>query len=215
MSINDIDIQQSNDDYVNHEQYLSYLKQFDCENIAYEVEVLSAEQLEGGWRITTSQGVEEFAALIVCSGHYVSPNIPADFDKFTCRVIHSCQYKEPSPFRGERVLIVGAGSSAIQIASDLVEVAESIFISTRKMPYVLPRYVNGKTLLSFHREVKDLSESEILAQLKEAGVDQSLYGLPPPQQSLLGSTTLPIGDAIFKQVQNGDVKFISEIIAIY
>ncbi|WP_410581976.1 flavin-containing monooxygenase [Amycolatopsis sp. lyj-108] len=59
--------------------------------------------------------------VIAASGGFSRPYRPAlsGLDTFTGNVLHSGDYSVPAPFAGQRVIVVGAGNSAVQIAAEL------------------------------------------------------------------------------------------------
>ncbi len=61
-------------------------------------------------------------------------------------MISSLDYRTPEPFAGQKVLVIGLGSSAVDIAGDLVGVAHQVTLSTRRGAWIAPRYVNGRPL---------------------------------------------------------------------
>lgn len=67
--------------------------------------------------------VTEAAAVVVCMGYNrvpVRPTWPGQ-EGFAGEVLHSGDYRDGAPFRGTRVLVVGAGNSGAEIALDLWE----------------------------------------------------------------------------------------------
>ena len=96
------------------------------------------------WRVALANGsVEEFDAVVVASGHQGKPSHPAWKDDFTGEYLHSHSYRVPEPFRDKRVLVVGMGNSAVDIASDICVVTESTVISARSPVLVMPRMLFG------------------------------------------------------------------------
>ncbi|KAL5007986.1 hypothetical protein ScPMuIL_013567 [Solemya velum] len=105
----------------------------------------------GQWRVTvqnmasgsTSSLVYDF--VIVCNGHYYDPFIPdiKGLDSFEGEYIHSHGYKNFKGFEGKRVLVVGLGNSAGEIASELSRHAEHVFLSTRHGIYTIPRALDN------------------------------------------------------------------------
>ena len=59
-------------------------------------------------------------------------------------MIHSHAYRRPDPFTARRVLVVGAGQSAAEIAVEVSRVASQTFISVHSGTHVLPRWIGGK-----------------------------------------------------------------------
>ena len=104
----------------------------------------------GGWRIVTDAGDEElFDALLVGNGHHWNPAFPDFPGTFAGDTLHSHHYidtTDPLDLRDRRVLVVGIGNSAVDIASELSRkgVAEKVFVSTRSGAWVVPKYLFGK-----------------------------------------------------------------------
>jgi dimethylaniline monooxygenase (N-oxide forming) len=108
----------------------------------------------GAFRVTASDGTDaRYRAVIVANGHHWDPSLPdppfeGSFDGAT---LHSSKYVDPtSPLdlRGRRVLVVGFGNSAVDIACELSApgVAAKVVLSTRRGAWVLPKFVFGRPL---------------------------------------------------------------------
>lgn len=71
--------------------------------------------------------------VIAASGSFGSPYTPSILgaDSFTGTRVHAADYRTPAVFAGKRVTVVGAGNSAIQIATELASVAE-VTVHSRK-----------------------------------------------------------------------------------
>ncbi len=98
-------------------------------------------------RIATPQGVDEamFDYLIVCSGHHRVPYIPEYPGHFGGEVLHSNAYKRVGPFVNKRVLVVGGGNSACDIAADIYpRVASRVCISMRRGYHIIPKRLFGR-----------------------------------------------------------------------
>ena len=56
---------------------------------------------------------EVFDYVVVCSGLHNVPKIPHfdGLDGFSGTTLHSSEYKEPSLFKGKRVLVIGSGET--------------------------------------------------------------------------------------------------------
>ena len=54
------------------------------------------------------------------------------------QILHAASYRHPEPFRGQRVLVVGAGNSAVQIAVELAQVAQ-VTLTSRQPVRFLPQ----------------------------------------------------------------------------
>ena len=83
--------------------------------------VVRAARRGDGWRVETASGAYDARALVVATGIMSSPFVPPIpvREDFEGRVLHSIEYLRPGPFVGRRVLVVGAGNSAGEIAPEL------------------------------------------------------------------------------------------------
>ena len=145
-------------DYPHHTQLLqyfhAYVDHFGLRSkIRFNTRVEHAERLpDGGWTITLSTGeTKRFDALAVCNGHHWAARIPDYPGQFDGPQIHSHAYRspfEPIDCVGKRVLVVGMGNSAMDIASELSQrpMAERLFVSTRRGVWVFPKYYKGQPL---------------------------------------------------------------------
>jgi dimethylaniline monooxygenase (N-oxide forming) len=135
--------------YPRHDHVRSYLqayaKHFDLErHIAFRSPVIGVEPLGERWRVRLAQGEAYDAdAVVVASGHQSEPAHPPWKDQFTGSYLHSNVYREPEAFRDQRVLVVGMGNSAVDIAADICTVTASTTLSARSPVLVMPRMLFG------------------------------------------------------------------------
>ncbi|KAL3079072.1 hypothetical protein niasHS_014854 [Heterodera schachtii] len=155
-SVDFSDHQNSDDSFPRHEVILSYLKRFAepiKHLIKFNLRVLSIVPFEGDkishlkipcqandnfgtkWRIvseeTTSKKrtfVEYFDVVFVCTGHYWCPRIPTFANKLKIRWAHSHSYRRAEQFAGMHVAVVGANLSGVEIALQLAEHAEKVYL---------------------------------------------------------------------------------------
>ncbi|KAG0235846.1 hypothetical protein BGW41_000638 [Actinomortierella wolfii] len=94
---------------------------------------------------------EVFDYVMVCSGHHWKPRYPTfpgmeGPDAFTGEQMHSHFYREPSPFKGKNVVIVGLGNSAVDLAVELSMNECQVYLSARRGNWIAPRWLLGKPL---------------------------------------------------------------------
>ncbi len=101
------------------------------------------------WITETSNGKFRSKHLIVATGAYGLPRAVAikGMESFPGKIIHSSQFKNALEFRNQKVLVVGFGNSACEIAIDLYEQGASPALSVRSAVNVLPRDVFGIPVL--------------------------------------------------------------------
>ncbi|MFT4716738.1 MAG: putative flavoprotein involved in K+ transport [Paracoccaceae bacterium] len=96
------------------------------------VQVTKATRLEGrsGFRVETSDGVIEANNIVSATGAFQTPVIPALVpDNAGISQIHSFNYRNPDQMPEGAVLVVGAGSSGVQIAQELLRSGKQVFLS--------------------------------------------------------------------------------------
>lgn len=145
-------------DFPHHSQLLGYFRdyvaQFDLRpQIVFNTRVEAARRKPGGgWAITLSGGeTRDFDALVVANGHHWAARIPEYPGHFAGAQIHSHAYRspfEPVDCVGKRVLVVGMGNSAMDIASELSQrpIAARLMVSARRGVWVLPKYYRGQPI---------------------------------------------------------------------
>jgi putative flavoprotein involved in K+ transport len=105
-------------------------------------------QAGGGFAVVTAAGLDVTADLVIAaSGGFGAPHRPAlpGLATFTGDAIHASEYRDPAGYAGKRVVVVGGGDSAVQIAADLAGVAR-VSIATRSPLRFLPQRPLGRDL---------------------------------------------------------------------
>ena len=97
------------------------------------------------WEVRLANGsTESFDAVIVASGHLTKPLEVDAFKKFNGEYLHAHHYREPEPFVGKRVCVVGIGNSACDIASDLCVTSPRCVLVARSGVLILPKLLFGR-----------------------------------------------------------------------
>jgi cation diffusion facilitator CzcD-associated flavoprotein CzcO len=86
-----------------------------------ETRVDRIDASDGGSRAETDADAVESAQMVIVTGYEGGPVIPdwKGHTEFKGRLLHSAEYRNPTPFVGESVLVVGSGCSGMEIAYDL------------------------------------------------------------------------------------------------
>ena len=102
--------------------------------------------------------------------------------------MHSSQYRIPTPFSGKRVLVVGSGSSGMEIAYDLsTGAAEKVWLSVRTPPNLLPRtgpagLPNDVGSIPLYHLPARIADRIAAVARRQAFGDLSAFGLPVPAE---------------------------------
>ncbi|WP_273762100.1 flavin-containing monooxygenase [Aeromonas hydrophila] len=142
--------------YPSRDEVVRYLEQYaDLFQLPIRlgVQVTQVEQGNEGFEIIAANGQRLLAnAVIVASGAFSRPYLPdiPGLDDFNGTLIHSADYRNTTPFRGQNIIVIGAANSAVQIAYDLASVA-TVTLATREAIRFAPQRIFGA---DFHTWLK-------------------------------------------------------------
>lgn len=150
----------------------------------FEQEVRAVRPSNGNWQVKTQDAIYQAANVVIATGYTRVPQIPTwpGQELFPGSIIHSSAYKNGRPYAGQRVLVVGFGNSAGEIAIDLVEQgAAEVGMAVRHPVNVIPRDYLGIPILSIGILLDKIppQAADLLAvpMLKTSVGDLTKYGL--------------------------------------
>ena len=152
-------------------------------------EVNRIDRRVDGWRLLTSTGEIDARQVVVANGNQHTPQIPRwpGADAYTGEMLHSSEYRNPSRYQGRKVLVVGAGSSGMEIAHDLATGgAANVWLAVRTPPNIMLRSLPGGLpgdLVSrplYRAPVRIADAISRKARLANLG-DLTEFGLPIPE----------------------------------
>ena len=206
--------------YPNNRQILDYLIAYAEKNQLYEriqfgVSVEKVEREDRFWRVTLSnKEVRSYRWALIASGYHNNPYIPKFEGKFSGEIIHSSKYKKPQQLLNKKVLVVGAGQSAMDILEDSATTAQKTIHSTRSS-----FYIGNKIILGFPAEkianfpiIRNIPTQVILRILTRIspiilllqGID--LNKLNIPQHTSKSGVTKPVfNQTIYQYYLQGDL----------
>lgn len=205
------------------DQVIEYLRRY-AERAAVEVrtgiEVEQLERVRGGWRVVTAEGVVEAERVVVATGYSNAPYLPDWPGAFASGIVHSAYYRNPAPYAGRRVLVVGAGNSGAEIAVDVAEGgAAQVFLAVRTPPAIVRRDLFGlpSQLLGIATAYLPVPVADRIARtLRRLSLpDLSGYGLPAPARpysDFLRRRVIPILDVgLVAAVRSGGVRVVAAL----
>jgi len=207
-------------DFPHHTQMAAYFNDYVDhfglrDRIVLNTEVTRAERREDQtWRIQLNGGeTRPYDVLIVANGHHWDPRWPEPpfSGQYGGDVIHGHDYRsltEPLDLRGRRVLVVGLGNSAADIASELSGPgkARTVLLSARRGAWILPKRFWGRPLDRLpgtHPRTPWRVQSLILSiLLRLSGRLPWRFGLPKPDHRILAAHPT-ISDTLLERVREG------------
>lgn len=210
-------------DYPDHFEMAAYFDEFVDhfglrERISFRTEVVKVEPADGSWAVTTkgpggSEHTERYRAVLVANGHHWDPRWPEPAfpgaDEFEGEQLHAHHYREPDVLRGKRVLVLGLGNSATDIAVESSRIGEKTFLAVRRGAYVLPKYMNGKPLDELSNPFFSLLPFPVqrffaMRGLEIAAGDMTTYGLPKPDHKLFEAHPT-VSSELLPRLGHGDI----------
>jgi hypothetical protein len=135
--------------YLSRSQFVEYLNEYVRHlglNVVTRATVSRIRRRDGAWQIETPDDsspdrgrAAAYASrvVVIATGQYREPVIPSWPGRERA---HSITYRNAAAFTGQRVLVVGAGNSGAEIATDLAEGGASfVALSVRTPPPIVPR----------------------------------------------------------------------------
>lgn len=129
-------------------ELLEYLKTVARDNGLYErthfnTELIKARWVDSDceWSVETNNGEYRASVLVLATGFLEEVVIPEieGIEKFRGRVFHSSEWPDGYLAAGEKVAVIGSGSSATQIVPGLQPTAEQVVQFIRTPAYLLPK----------------------------------------------------------------------------
>lgn len=202
------------------EYFNNYVDHFQFRHcIQFNTLVTKAMPLAGdGWEVTLQDGtVKRYRALLVANGHHWDPRwpeppFPGHFDG---TIIHSHYYREPDAYRDRRVLVLGFGNSAMDIAVETSRVSSMTYLAVRRGFHIIPKYLLGRPLdqpvnipipFEWQRRIYGL-----LVRLQVGKL--TAYGLPEPDHEILQAHPTVSSD-ILTRIVHGRVKVKPNILQL-
>lgn len=216
MEYADFPMPKSYPDFPRHDQiaryFEAYAEHFSLnEHITFQTGVEGVRRRpDGVWEVTLQHGERRsYDALLVANGHHWDPRwpeppLPGSFDG---ELIHSHGYHDPSQLQGRRVVVIGAGNSAMDIAVDASYHASSTTLVIRTGVHVVPKYILGRPLDAGVRPSRIpfqwlLGGMQLVLRLTVGPMER--YGLPHPDHRL-GRTHPTVSTRILDRLAHGAI----------
>ena len=218
MEYSDFPMPESYPDFPHHTHIARYFNDYVDhfglrELISFETGVERAARAEDGtWTVELDSGERRsYGALLVANGHHwdarwPEPPFPGS-QEFSGRQLHAHSYEDNSIFEGRRVVIVGMGNSAMDIAVEASYVAERTYLSARRGVWIIPKYIFGKPIDQMRTDPRvpfKVRQRMIQQLVKSYSGPPERYGLPKPDHRF-GEAHPTVSGRILDRIQHGTI----------
>ncbi|MTE19528.1 SidA/IucD/PvdA family monooxygenase [Streptomyces sp. TRM43335] len=178
---------------------------------------------DGSWLLRANGGRElNSPVVVVATGHNHTPRVPdwPGRDSFTGELLHARSYRDPEPYAGRDVLVVGTGNTGTEIALDLAEGgAARVRLAVRTPPHIVRRSTLGwpaqATAIAVRRLPVRVVDGMARGLARASLPNLSRYGLPRPEAGLytrVRQGAIPVQDTGFvKAVRRGSIEPVAAV----
>ncbi|MFC8825671.1 flavin-containing monooxygenase [Streptomyces sp. NPDC057137] len=206
-------------------RYLEKYAEFHGLEIVTRVEITGIERSADGesWLLHGTGGRElTGSAVVVATGYNHTPRLPSwpGAESYGGELLHAGAYRNPRPYEGKDVLVVGAGNTGAEIAVDLVEGgAARVRLAIRTVPHIVRRSTAGwsaqRTGILVRRLPTRLVDRGGDIMCKIAMPDLTAQGLPRPDTGMYSRVregAIPVQDVgLIAAVRKGKVEPVAAV----
>lgn len=214
--------------WVSRDNVLRYLEKyadFHQLEIVTGVEVTRLERTADGtgWLLHATGGRElTGSAVVIATGYNHTPHLPdwPGRDTYSGELLHASDYRDPGPYAGKDVLVVGVGNTGAEIAVDLAKGgAARVRLAVRTAPHIVRRSTAGwpaqRTGILCRRLPVSLVDRLAGPIAKVSVPDLSAKGLPRPDTGLYSRVkegAIPVQDVgLIDAVRKGRVEPVAAV----
>jgi dimethylaniline monooxygenase (N-oxide forming) len=215
-------------DYPSHWQIAAYFDEFVDhfrlrERITFRTEVVkvvSTGSTTEGYDVTLrsqdnarASETRHYDHVIVANGHHWNPRWPEPSfpgsETFPGVQLHAHYYRTPDVLAGKRVVVLGIGNSATDIAVESSRAADETYLAMRRGAHILPKYLFGVptdhlTDSPLARGPFPLQKLGLRTMLRIAVGRMTDYGLPQPDHDVLEAHPT-VSDDLLTRLGHGDI----------
>ena len=214
--------------YPARQEVVQYLEQYCLDHDIkprYNTTVQRVVSSNGSWIIKTDKGELESHNVIICTGNTNQPKqvVKPGMDTFPGKIIHSSEYHNGREFAGKKVLVIGFGNSACEIALCLHEHGAFPSMSVRSAVNVIPRDILGIPVLQLGilmaslppRLADNLNKplmNILVGDIEKYGLKKLPYG---PMEQIARNRSVPLLDiGTMDLIKAGKIKIYGDIQSI-
>lgn len=180
----------------------------------------------GVWVLTTDSGPVHARAVVVACGAYHTRRLPAwaKESDFPGEVVHACTYRRPEPLASRSVLVVGTGSTGMELAHEPAGAGAQVWLPFRSPPNILMREMHGiprdlPVPLMLRLPTPLVAKMMLIMQHCVVG-DLAPYGLPAPERGPMtrlktrgGSGVAVVDPPVVASIRSGTVQVVAAVVS--
>ena len=212
--------------YPSRQQVVEYLEDYQKEfNISpvFNMEATNIRRENDSWITETAGETFKSSYLVMATGPFAKPIRPAfeGMENFPGRIMHSSEYKTGRDFKNQKVLVVGFGNSACEIAIDLFEQEAFASMAVRSAVNIIPRDILGIPILEISMvmsrlptgvadAITNLLMRIIFGDITKLGLKKKAYG---PFEEIQKDQHTPVLDiGTLKHIREGHITIYGDIV---
>jgi dimethylaniline monooxygenase (N-oxide forming) len=218
MAYSDFPMPESYPDFPHHTQIAAYFEQYVDhfgfrDKIRFNTGVEHASRgADGVWTVRLEGGeTHRYEALVVANGHHWDPRWPEPAfpgsDAFYGVQMHAHSYVDNEIFKDKRVVVLGMGNSAMDIAVESSYVAEETYLAARQGVWIVPKYIFGKPVDQMRNDPRipfKIRQRVTQKLIKSYAGPPERYGLPQPNHRF-GEAHPTVSGRILDRIQHGTI----------
>ena len=210
-------------DYPGHAALAAYFQAYAehfrvTPHVRFRHTVLACVPTDSGWDVevrddvTGQASTRHFDKLVVANGHHWKPRWPEYPGEFAGEWVHSHDFKRATTYAGRRVLVIGGGNSACDVAVETSRVSARTDLSWRRGYWIVPKFLFGLPTDQLHQTTHRylgwvpmrwrMKLNELL--LRVFNGPNSAYGLPDPDHPF-GSTHPTVNSELLYFLRHGAI----------
>ena len=139
------------DGYMTMPEVVGFLERFATVSAApvrTDTDVTSVRRVDGGYQVETSDGEIACRTVVLASGAFNRPSVPALSEAVPASVIQvtPADYRNPNQLPDGGVLVVGASATGVQLAAELARSGRPVILSVGEHVR-MPRTYRGRDVL--------------------------------------------------------------------
>ncbi|XP_048250750.1 flavin-containing monooxygenase 5-like [Haliotis rufescens] len=216
-----------------HEMVHKYLNLY-CEkfhlrkHIHFKTKVLHIQKSDdydvtGRWEVEMTDASKAiyrdvYDSVIVCSGFSEAwiPEVKG-LETFKGSIEHSKTFKDGAKYKAKRVLVVGTGNSAGDMAVVVSQEAKQVYLSVGKGTYIVPRLLEGGQPLGYVTQRRSNIRNKntlgnVVCAIANSRLNHSAAGITSADK--VPDLTQMINDLIYHQIACGRVKIAGRLVSV-